>query len=677
MQERADPMPIWTPAPDRIERARITAFRHWLARERGREFARYEDLWQWSVAQPEAFWRSVVDHFELKLEGSTDVVLALPPEAMPGARWFPGATLNFAAHLLGDGRTGTALTFDSEAAGSGEVSWAELQRQAGALAATLRQRGVRPGDRVAAYLPNIPQAVVAFIAVASLGAVWSICAPDVGPLGAADRFAQIEPAVLIACDGYRFAGKPFDRRATVEQLLERLPRVHTVIWVPHLDGAARAPTERPHVDWATAVAGDAALELSPVPFDHPLWILFSSGTTGLPKAIVHGHGGMLLSGTVLSALHTDLGTGDRMMWLGSTSWMVWNVQVMGLLTGSTVCLQDGCLTGPGAPDWSFAWRLVARRGVTVFGAGAAFHTSCMKAGIEPSKIADLGALRTVGSTGSPLPPEGYAWIYRAVAPDVWLNAVSGGTDLCGAFLAGTPTLPVFTGEMQCRALGAAVASFDEQGEAVLDQVGELVCTRPLPSMPLFFWGDADGSRYRESYFGTFSDADGRNIWRHGDWLRLVPRPDATGGVIYGRSDATINRGGIRMGTSELYRVVDADPAIADSVVVDLEYLGRESALLLFVVLQPDAELDAALVERLRAAIRSALSARHVPDRIIEAPALPRTLTGKKLELPLKRLLLGMSIDKAVQKDAVSNAHALDWFVAFAARERPSATAARS
>jgi len=674
-QAPAADTPLWIPSPQRGASARITHFQRWLAREQARDFTCYEDLWAWSVAQPEAFWLAVARYFGLPLDAEGEAVLLQPADGMPGARWFPSATLNFAAHLLGaPGQPGPALTFDSEAAGSGEISWAQLRRQAGSLAATLRARGVKQGDRVAAYLPNIPQAVVAFIAVASLGAVWSICAPDVGLLGAADRFSQSEPCVLIACDGYRHAGKPFDRRETVAQLLERLPDVHTLLWVPHLDARAAPPVSRHYVDWSKAVGGDAALDPVPVPFEHPLWILYSSGTTGLPKAIVHGHGGMLLTGTVLSALHTDLGPADRMLWLGSTSWMVWNVQVMGLLTGSTVCLYDGAPAGGGTPDWGFLWRLVGRRKVTVFGAGAAFHTSCMKAGVEPREVADLGALKTVGSTGSPLPPEGYRWIHEAVSPDVWINCVSGGTDLCGAFLAGTPALPVYSGEMQCRALGAAVQSFGQFGEPLLGQVGELVCTRPTPSMPLFFWGDAHGARYRDSYFGLFTDAQGRNVWRHGDWLRLVPRPGATGGVIYGRSDATINRGGIRMGTSELYRVVEAEPLVADSLVVDLEYLGRASALLLFVVLRPGTELDEVLGERLRQAIRSKLSARHVPDRIVQVPTLPRTLTGKKLEVPLKRLLLGMSMDKAVQKDAVVDAQALDWFVAYAAdmRRTPAA-----
>jgi acetoacetyl-CoA synthetase len=610
---------------------------------------------------------------ELPLQAHADAVLRQPPEGMPGAQWFAGSTVNFAAHLLGPREHGAvALTFDSECAASGELSWDELRRQAGALAATLRERGVRQGDRVAAYLPNIPQAVIAFAAVASIGAVWSICAPDVGVLGAGDRFEQIEPAVLIACDGYRHAGKPHDRRETVASLLERLPSVHTLVWVPHLDPQAEAPGNRPHVPWDRALAGDAPFVPLQVPFDHPLWILYSSGTTGLPKPIVHGHGGMLLTGTVLTALHTDLGPDDRMMWLGSTSWMVWNVQVMGLLTGTTVCLYDGAVTGPGTADWRFVWQLAGRRRVTALGAGAAFHASCMKAGVIPREAADLSALKMVGSTGSPLPPEGYRWILEAVSPTVWLNCVSGGTDLCGAFLAGTPSLPVYVGEMQCRALGAAVQSFGEDGQPLMGEVGELVCTQPIPSMPLFFWKDADGSRYRDSYFGTFKDPQGRNVWRHGDWLRLVPRPQATGGIIYGRSDATINRGGIRMGTAELYRVVEADDEIIDSVAVDLEYLGRPSALLLFVVLKPGKILDEALAERLRDAIRKNLSPRHVPDRLVQAPAVPRTLTGKKLEVPLKRLLLGMRMDKAVQKDALADAQALDWFVDFARSMDPDA-----
>ncbi|SEB08864.1 acetoacetate--CoA ligase [Variovorax sp. YR216] len=660
--------PLWTPSARRKADALITAFEGWLAKERGLRFDGYERLWQWSVDDAEGFWSAVLAFFDLRFETPPQSMLG--DARMPGAEWFPGARVNFVDQVLRHSDLASpAIVYESEAAGSGEMSWGELRRQVGSVAAALRELGVERGDRVAGYLPNIAQTVVAFLATASLGAVWTLCAPDMGPVSVGDRFQQIEPKVLVTVDGYRFAGKPFDRRAALDQILAGLPSVQGVLWIPHLDTGAAPPVEvtrRRWLRWSEATASDAGLQPVAVPSDHPLWILYSSGTTGLPKPIVHGHGGVLANGMVNMILHNDLHAGDRILWAVNTSWMVWNAHVMSLLGGATVVLYDGSVTGAGKePDWGHLWKLAARTRVQFFGAGAAIHQNCLKAGIVPREIADLGALQTVGSTGSPLSPEACRWLYEAVKPDLWLNVVSGGTDLAGGFLVGLPTLPVYLGEMQCRTLGAHVEAWNDAGQPVVDEVGELVCTNPLPSMPLFFWGDEDGSRYRESYFDTFQDAQGRPVWRHGDWLRLVPRPDAVGGVIYGRSDATINRQGVRMGTAELYRVVEALDEVVDSLVVDLEYLGRPSWMSLFVQLADGRELDAALHQRIRDALRTGLSVRHVPDEIVQVSAIPRTITGKKLELPVKKLMLGHAPERVVKRDALARPESIDWFVEFA------------
>jgi acetoacetyl-CoA synthetase len=660
--------PIWSPSPQRKQHALITDFQAWLGRTQGLHFDGYEALWRWSVEQPEAFWRAIWSYFDVP---ATQMPARMrSDDAMPSVRWFEGAQLNLVTQIFRHAHLDTpALVYESEAGDSGELSWPELQRQVAALAQTLRALGVQPGDRVVGYLPNIPQAVVGFLAAASLGAVWALCAPDMGPVSVSDRYQQTAPRVMIAVDGYRYAGKPFDRRAALDDILARLPSVSHVIWVPHLDPQATPPAQaarRTVRHWAEAVAGTATLAPADLPADHPLWTLYSSGTTGLPKAIVHGHGGVLLNGLVNMVLHNDLHPGDRVLWAVNTSWMVWNAHVLSLLGGATVVLYDGCVSGAGAePDWGHLWRLVGRLRINAFGAGAAIHHACLKAGIVPREIADLSALQTVCSTGSPLTPEAYHWLYTQVKSDFWLNTVSGGTDIAGGFLVGLPTLPVHVGEMQCRTLGARVESWDDAGRPVLDAVGELVCLQAIPSMPLHFWGDSDGSRYRESYLDTFQDATGRPVWRQGDWLRLVPRPEAVGGIIYGRSDATINRQGVRMGTAELYRVAEGIEEVLDSLVVDLEYLGRPSYMALFVQLRPGLALDEALRQRIRQALRNGLSVRHVPDEILQVPLVPKTITGKKLELPIKRLLLGHAPEQVLKRDGLAQPESIDWFLRFA------------
>jgi acetoacetyl-CoA synthetase len=647
-------LPLWTPDEARIRNARITDYRAWLARERALDFPDYDALWRWSTRDPGAFWSSIHSYFDVIGEGS--LTPALARREMPGAVWFPNAKLNYVEQVLRHASdTRPAIVAGDETGAVSEIAWGELTRKVAALAHTLRRAGVTRGDRVAAYLPNTPDAVVAFLATASLGAIWSLCSPDMGVASVVDRLRQIEPKVLIATDGYRFGGRVFDRRDIVAALRKALPSVEVFIHVPFTQPAPDAGA----LAWENATAGGATLQIERVAFDHPLWIVYSSGTTGLPKPIVHGHGGIVLEHLKLAALHNDLGPGDRFHWYSSTGWIMWNCQMGGLLAGSTVCLYDG---SPGWPDLDALWRFADAAGATFIGAGAAFYVNCMKAGIAPREGGRLAHLRSLGSTGSPLPPEGYAYLQREFGNDVWISPISGGTDIASAFVGGVCTMPVYAGEMQARCLGADVQAWNEQGEPVVGEVGELVCASPMPSMPLCFWNDKDDRRYKDSYFDVFP-----GVWRHGDWIEITPRG---GAIVYGRSDATINRHGIRMGTSELYSAVEALPEIADSLVVDLEYLGRESYMALFVVMREGAVLDDALRARITAAIRTALTPKHVPNAIFEIAEVPRTLSGKKLEVPIKRLLLGEPIDRVVNRDAVANPRSLDWFVTFA-QTRPA------
>jgi len=648
--------PFWEPKIERKASARISHYTQWLSeRSEDTVFSDYDALWEWSVSDVEAFWGSVWEYFGV--ESPEPYANVLVSRQMPGAKWFQGAQVNYVKQVFQHaGNDRPAIIFEDEAGNRQDVSWLELKQQVASLASSLKGMGVGEGDRVAAFLPNRPETIVAFLACACIGAVWSVCSPDMGAVSVLDRFRQIEAKVLIACDGYRYSGKVYDRSGVVKQIREQLPSLRHFVSVPVLgvDEVFSRPEDA--LDWHALVADSVELQAEWLPFDHPLWIVYSSGTTGKPKPIVHGHGGVILSMSVFLALHNDLGSQDRYHWYSTTGWIMWNCQVGGLLVGSTACIYDG---NPGYPDLGRLWRFAGDTGVTLFGAGAAFYESCMKAGIEPNNEADLFNLCTVGSTGSPLAPDCYDWIQKQVGSDVWIAPMSGGTDLAGPFIAGNPTMPIYKGEMQCRVLGAAVRAFDDAGKSVIDEVGELVCTEPMPCMPLYFWNDEGNQRYYSSYFDTFP-----GVWRHGDWMSITPRG---GVIIYGRSDATINRHGIRMGTSELYQAIEVLPEIVDSLVVDLEFLGKESYMPLFVVLTEGAELDSDLREKINSRIRSSLTARHVPNEIFAVPAVPRTLSGKKLEVPIKKLFLGAPLEQVVNRDSLANPESLEWYGEFSER----------
>lgn len=656
----------------------IRLYRDWLAAQRGMSFADYEEMWAWSVADLEGFWRSIWDY--LDLQSATPFGAVLSVEAMPGAVWFDGATVNYAQQVFrhadaADAAGQPAIIAENEAGDVTALSWAELRRQSAALALELRAHGVGRGDRVAAYLPNIPAAVVGLLACASIGAVWSLCSPDMGTRAVLDRLRQIEPKALIAVDGVRYAGKDMDRSATVAEICAALPGLNALLVVE--SGFATAPIGGA-IDFAGVVTrtGDAVDAFEPewLPFDHPLWILYSSGTTGLPKAIVHGHGGVILA-TAAGQMHFDLGAsysannfGDRFHWFSATGWVMWNIQVGGLLSGTTICLFDGSPSGAkGASDWSVLWRFAARHGVNWMGGGAAFFISCHRAGLDLAATGALAKLRALGTTGSPLPPDVQRWgsaQFSAIDRDIWWCNVSGGTEIAAAFMAGNPELPDAPGRLQCRHLGAAIEAWDDHGRPLIGEVGELVCRRPFPSMPLYFWGDADGIRYRDAYF-----AEWPGVWRHGDWLTI----DADGScTISGRSDATINRHGLRMGTAEIYAAVERSEDVLDSMLIDVDDAAGDSRLLLFVVPAPGRTVDDALTAQIARAIRESLSPRFVPDRVLTAPAIPYTLSGKKLELPVKRLFAGWPAAKVVNADATANPEILPWYVAQAEAWRQSA-----
>jgi acetoacetyl-CoA synthetase len=646
---------LWRPDDERVERASITRFARWVASTRGVPVTgSYDALWRWSVDDIEGFWGAVWEFFDV--QAATPYERVLGSRAMPGAEWFPGSRLNYAEHVFrGKQDADLALQHASELRELDWMTWGELRDLTARIATGLRLRGVGPGDRVVGYLPNIPEAIAAFLACAAIGATWSSCSPDFGARSVVDRFSQIEPKVLLAVDGYRYGGKDFDRRDVVAALRDEIPSLEHVAVLEYL----RSGPVQGTISWRELIAQQEPLEFAQLPFDHPLWVLYSSGTTGLPKPIVHGQGGILLEHLKKLHLHLDAQAGDRVFWFTTTGWMMWNFLVGVLLTPASIVLYDG---NPATPTLDRLWDLAAETGTTTFGTSASYLATCLKEGVEPGGAGrDLSALTAVGSTGSPLAPEGFQWVYDHVGADTWLFSTSGGTDVCTAFVGGVPTLPVHLGELQARALGAKVEAWDPEGRPLVGEVGELVITEPMPSMPIFFWGDHDGSRLRESYFEHYP-----GVWRHGDWIEITDRGTA---IISGRSDSTINRGGIRMGTSEIYRAVLADDAIVDALVVDIPNRPThpEGWMPLFVVLRHGEQLTDDLSARIKRRIREHCSPRHVPNEIHQIAEVPRTLSGKVLEVPVKRILMGQPADQAASRDSLANPAALDVFAAMAPR----------
>lgn len=641
---------LWEPPEDVEQSCAIARFQRWLQPRVGQSFAGYNDLWRWSVDNVEEFWSAIWEYFDVR--ASTPYERVLSSREMPGARWFDGASLNYAEHVLAHDGARPAIIAVTEDGDRRDITWGELRTQVAAVAATLRELGVARGDRVVGYIPNIPEATIAFLACASLGAIWSSCSPDFGVRSVVDRFRQIHPKVLFAVDGYRYNGRPFDRVDVVDALRGSLPSLTHTVMVPYLEPDRSIPQGL--VPWEQCLQQSEPLTFEQVPFDHPLWILYTSGTTGMPKGIVHGHGGIVVDLLCSMGLHFDLGEQDTFFWFTTTGWVMWNIVVSGLMLGATVVQYDGA---PGFPHIGRLWEVAAETKTSFLGMSAGYITACEKEGLVPGQSYDLTALRAAGFTGSPLAPQLYDWVYRAVDPSLWFTSVSGGTDVCGPFLGGNPQLPVHAGELQCRVLGVNVQAFDGDGNPVIGEVGELVVTDPLPSMPIYLWGDEDGSRYHEGYFDMYP-----GVWRHGDWLRITERGSA---VIYGRSDSTINRMGVRMGSAEIYRAVEDLPEIIDSLIVDLTYVDRESQLPLFVVLKEDGKLDDDLRRRITEQVRSQTSPRHVPDPIIEVREVPKTLNNKKLEVPVRKIMLGMNPEEVVNRDSVSNPEALDAFIELA------------
>jgi acetoacetyl-CoA synthetase len=645
---------LWEPSTERIAKSNLNRYTQWLNENRGLSFDSYDALWQWSVTDLEAFWASIWDYFQIKTHAPYTQVL--DKRQVEGAKWFAGAELNYAEHALRRRDDHLAVVYGSEDSAPTYMTYAELWERTEEAAAGLRALGVQRGDKIVAYMPNIPETLVAFLATASIGAVWSSCPPEFGISSVVDRFQQLEPKVLLAVDGYRYAGKSFDSIPSVRDIQSQLPTLETTVIFPYLDGHPGISDLGKAKLWGEVLVPGQELTFEPVPFDHPLWVLYSSGTTGAPKAIVQGHGGILVEHLKAHALHLDLTEDDRFFWFTTTGWMMWNYLISGLLHGSAVVMYDGSLAHP---DLNVLWKFAEQAEVTYFGTSAPYLQACMKEGLEPGRDFDLSRLKGLGSTGAPLPPEGFAWVYDHVKQDIHLGSVSGGTDTCAAFIAASPTLPVHAGELQCMSLGAKVETFNEQGRPVIGEVGELVITEPLPSMPIFFMNDPDGSRYHESYFDTFP-----GVWRHGDWIKITPRGSS---VVYGRSDSTLNRNGVRMGTSDFYRAVEELPEVLDSLAVDTAYLGSDGHLLLFVVLREGLSLDDEVTARIKGSLRKNLSPRHVPDEIYSIAEVPRTLSGKKVEVPIKRIFIGEPPEKVVTADALRNPEAMQFFIDLAQR----------
>lgn len=651
--EKVEGKLLWEPPQHLQDTSNMMQFMAWLKETRGLSFQTYDQLWSWSVTDIEGFWSGLWHFYDIQAKTPYDTVLE--NKVMPGAQWFSGAALNYAEHVFRQAHSQKpAIIYETEVRTQGELTWEELKNHTASIAVYLKSLGVNKGDRVVAYASNIHETVIAFLACASIGAVWSSCAPEFGLMSVIDRFKQIEPKVLFAVDGYRYGGKDFDRLDVVKKIQEELPTLQDTIIIPYLN-------ENPNTNatkWNELIQKyqGSTLSFEPVPFSHPLWILYSSGTTGKPKAIVQSQGGILLEQLKMGGLQNNLKEDDRFFWYTTTGWMMWNVVVSGLLSGSTILLYDG---NPAYPTYDTLWKFAESTKMTVFGTSASYLTACMKAGLKPKEKFDLTHLKRLGSTGSPLPVSGFQWVYEQVKEEIWLFSTSGGTDLCTAFVGASPFSPVHAGELQARALGAAVKAFNPRGEEVTDEIGELVITEPMPSMPIYFWNDENGERYKDSYFDVYP-----GIWRHGDFIKITSRGSA---IIYGRSDATINRGGIRMGTSEIYSALESISEVADSLVVDIPITSEKSYMPLFVVLKADATLSDDVKSRINQCIRQNCSPRHVPNEIFQVDELPKTLNGKKLEVPIKKILMGTPAEKAVNKGSLINPNTIQYFIDFQKR----------
>lgn len=654
LQNATEGKKLWEGSEEYKNQSNIAQYMKWLKETKNLEVDNYEDLWKWSVDEIETFWESLWDFFEIK--SSSPYKKVLNNRKMPGAKWFEGAKLNYTEHVFRHSNPDeVAIISKSEIKPQQYITWKDLYEQVASFVSGLKALGVKAGDRVVAYIPNIPDATIAFLACASIGAIWSSCSPDFGSASAVARFKQIEPKVFIAVDGYRYGGKDYDCMSTVKQIQEALPSLEKTILVPYLNQSPNISALKGGVFWKEFMDShkSAKLTYEQVPFDHPLWILYSSGTTGLPKAIVQGQGGVILEHLKSLVLQLNLTKGDRFFWYTTTGWMMWNLLVGGLLTGATIILYDG---KPSYPSLDTLWEFAEETKMNVFGISASFLISGKNKGLTPKSKFNFENLRCVASTGSPLPPDGFEWVYENIKSDLWLVSSSGGTDICSSFVTGSPILPVFSGEIQCRALGAKVEAYDEVGNSIVDEVGELVVIEPMPSMPLYFWNDEDNKRYISSYFDTYS-----NVWRHGDWIKISSKGTCQ---IYGRSDSTINRGGIRMGTSEIYSAVEEVEGIIDSLVVDITNYQGDAFMPLFVVLDKGVHFDKPLKDEIINRIRKNCSPRHVPNEIYEIREVPRTLNGKKLEVPIKKILMGIPLEKSVNMDSVSNNDALNFFTNF-------------
>jgi acetoacetyl-CoA synthetase len=651
---------LWTPSAAFTESSQLRQFERWLAAKRDLRFADFDALWRWSVTQPEAFWGALWDYFEI--ESATPYTSVVSGE-MPRARWFTGCRLNYAEHVLRHERRATpdevAIVHQSELRERAVVTWRELGSAVRVLATRLRAMGVVRGDRVGSYLPNTPEAAIAMLATTAIGAIWSSAAPEFGARTVLDRYAQIEPKVLFAADGYRFAGKNFDRTNELRTIIDGLPSLRSVVWLPYLSADAAAPTNLPVTLWADAVGGPPVprdeFDYERVGEDHPLWILFSSGTTGLPKPIVHGHVGITLELLKSTKFNVNLRPSSRLFFYSTTGWMMWNTLVSGLLAGASIVMYDG---HPAHPEPDLLWKFAHEAEVTVFGTSPTFIAQMQKTGIVPKERFELGAIETIFLAGSPATPESFAWIYENVKSDVWLTSQSGGTDFCSGLVGSIATGPVYAGEIQGRCLGMDVHAWSDDGSELTGAVGELVVTTPCPSMPLYFWNDPDDERYRESYFSTYPGA-----WRHGDFIKFNARG---GAYVYGRSDSTLNRFGVRIGSAEIYRCLERLDDVADSLIVCIETPGGGFYMPLFVKLAPGLALDATITDTIVRSLRTDCSPRHVPDEIHQVPDVPYTLSAKKMEIPIRRILQGFAPDRVAGRDTMRNPDALDWFIAFRA-----------